>query len=265
MQVDCNTLCECWGSCAPGAVCVCPACHALLADAASDPQFFTIRSAAASAGAASADVIAATSAAPPGRRLLQAAPDVTAALAGVLAKVDELRGSQASLAGQVTALQGQVDKANLLAEARAASTKLQDLIAGVCAAGGAPDGMQACARPCMCADDATPPCRRRRGIAAAAGRSDIASGQALLESKLNTLLQRQQAALDALAAASSTLAAIQSLSQRQADALASLEATTNDRLNAISVATQQGVLNLYQVRHALAARTHTSTQCGRGW
>jgi hypothetical protein len=40
---------------------------------------------------------------------------------------------------------------------------------------------------------------------------------------------------------------VQTLSERQVDALASLDAATNDRLNAISVATQQGIINLYQV------------------
>lgn len=42
------------------------------------------------------------------------------------------------------------------------------------------------------------------------------------------------------------------MGQRQADALASLEVATNDRLNAISVATQQGIINLYQVRRGCA-------------
>jgi hypothetical protein len=69
----------------------------------------------------------------------------------------------------------------------------------------------------------------------------------VLVSKLDTLLQRQQAAIDAMNAANSQLAAIQSLTQRQADAIAALDAATNDRLNAISVATQQGIINLYQV------------------
>jgi hypothetical protein len=47
------------------------------------------------------------------------------------------------------------------------------------------------------------------------------------------------------------VAVVQAMGQRQADALASLEVATNDRLNAISVATQQGIINLYQV-HAPA-------------
>eukprot|EP00879_Flechtneria_rotunda_P021797 GHRR01022984.1.p1 GENE.GHRR01022984.1~~GHRR01022984.1.p1 ORF type:complete len:131 (+),score=40.90 GHRR01022984.1:394-786(+) len=49
-----------------------------------------------------------------------------------------------------------------------------------------------------------------------------------------------------MAVANRQLAAIQSLSEKQASALADLDAATNDRLNAISVATQQGVINLYQ-------------------
>ena len=43
---------------------------------------------------------------------------------------------------------------------------------------------------------------------------------------------------------------VQSMSQKQADALAALDVATNDRLNAISVATQQGIINLYQVKQA---------------
>jgi hypothetical protein len=80
----------------------------------------------------------------------------------------------------------------------------------------------------------------------AAGRSDIQAGQAALEGKLDTLLQRQQAAIDAMNAANSQLAALQTLLERQADALAALDAATNDRLNAISVAAQQGIINLHQ-------------------
>lgn len=81
-----------------------------------------------------------------------------------------------------------------------------------------------------------------------AGRSDIQQGQTVLEGKLDTLLQRQQAAIDAMNAANSQIAAVKALTERQADAIAALDAATNDRLNAISVATQQGVINLYQVR-----------------
>lgn len=70
----------------------------------------------------------------------------------------------------------------------------------------------------------------------------------MLETKLDTLLQRQQAAIDAMNAANNQIAAVQALSERQTDALAALDAATKDRLSAISVATQQGVINLYQVR-----------------
>jgi hypothetical protein len=41
---------------------------------------------------------------------------------------------------------------------------------------------------------------------------------------------------------------LQAMGQRQADALEALEVATTDRLNAISVATQQGIINLYQVK-----------------
>lgn len=131
MQLDCNALCECWDTCGDTQYCVCQACQGLHPDAASDTQFFTIKDAAASAGAAQADIIATTTAASSRRRLLQSSADnITAELQAVLQKVDVLRGAQDSISGQMTALQSQVDKANLLAEARAASTKLQDLITG---------------------------------------------------------------------------------------------------------------------------------------
>lgn len=101
------------------------------ADAAQDNQFFTIKDAAASSGAASADIIASTGNA--GRRMLlqtSSTDNITAQLSQVLVQVDTLRAAQDSISGQMTALQGQVDKANLLAAARAANTNLQDLITG---------------------------------------------------------------------------------------------------------------------------------------
>lgn len=130
-QLDCGALCECWDSCTGNTYCSCPACRELHPDAAQDTQFFTIRDAAATSGAASADMIPDTGSTGR-RRLLQSSgtENITAQLAEVLVKVDVLRGSQDSISGQITALQSQVDKANLLAEARAANTKLQDLIAG---------------------------------------------------------------------------------------------------------------------------------------
>jgi hypothetical protein len=46
-------------------------------------------------------------------------------------------------------------------------------------------------------------------VLCAAGRADIQSGQQVLQSKLDLLLQRQQAAIDAMNAANSQLAALQ--------------------------------------------------------
>lgn len=60
-------------------------------------------------------------------------------------------------------------------------------------------------------------------------------------------------------AANSQIAAVQALTERQADAIAALDAATNDRLNAISVATQQGIINLYQVSCKLQASLVTDT------
>lgn len=55
---------------------------------------------------------------------------VISALAAVSGKVDTLRAAQDSITAQVNALQAKVDQANLLAEARAANTQVQDLITG---------------------------------------------------------------------------------------------------------------------------------------
>lgn len=49
----------------------------------------------------------------------------------MLLKVDTLNTAQSGITGQLSALQSQVDKANLLAEAMAVSTTIQDLIAGM--------------------------------------------------------------------------------------------------------------------------------------
>ena len=81
-----------------------------------------------------------------------------------------------------------------------------------------------------------------------AGRAEIASGRASLEGKLDTLLQRQQAVLDAARTASAALAAIQGLSERQVSALAGLDASVKDQIKTISVATQQGLISLATVR-----------------
>lgn len=58
MHQDCNTLCECWGSCGTDSYCTCRACEALAPDAASDTQFLTIQNAAATSGAAQGNIIA---------------------------------------------------------------------------------------------------------------------------------------------------------------------------------------------------------------
>jgi len=57
-------------------------------------------------------------------------PQVIAQLSVVSSKVDTLRSAQDSLTLQVDTLRGKVDQANLLAEARAANTRVQDLITG---------------------------------------------------------------------------------------------------------------------------------------
>lgn len=88
----------------------------------------------------------------------------------------------------------------------------------------------------------------RPPLHAAAGRADIATGQLVLENKLDTLLQRQQAVLDAANQASATLTAIKGLSERQVAALNGLDAAVKEQVRTISVATQQGLISLATVR-----------------
>ena len=219
LEQDCGALCSCGAAgCGAGEVCVCRACAALQGDAAADGEFMTIAAAASSSGAAAA---AAAMFAPVGaggasgggggsgahRRLLAASNDeVIAELAAVSTKVDALRSAQDAAAAGVAALQARLDQANALAEARAASTRVQDLIL--------------------------------------AGRADVAAGQKALEGKLDALLQRQQAALDAARAASSALQAVRDLGERQVAALAGLDAAVKEQVRTISVATQQGLISL---------------------
>ena len=69
----------------------------------------------------------------------------------------------------------------------------------------------------------------------AASRADIATGQAALVSRLDALLQKQQAALEAAASAAKALAAIQDLQGQQSKALAALEKAVQNQLYAIKV------------------------------
>jgi hypothetical protein len=47
--------------------------------------------------------------------------------------------------------------------------------------------------------------------------------------------------------ATATLAALQDMAQKQAEALTALDAAVQTKLNAISVATQQGIISMAQV------------------
>jgi hypothetical protein len=173
-------------------------------------------------------------------------PKVIAQLAAVSSKVDTLRSAQDAVSSQVDALRSKVDQANLLAEARAANTRVQDLITG-----------EVLGLSCFPSDlecQTTPhritlfdPTSNRSTPPSPAGRADIAAGQRLLSSKLDALLQRQQAALGAALAASSTLTAIRGLGERQVAALGGLDAAVKEQVRTISVATQQGLISLSTV------------------
>ena len=90
----------------------------------------------------------------------------------------------------------------------------------------------------------------------AAGRADIAAGQKVLEEKLNILLAKQQQALDAVNKATATLAALKDMAQKQAEALTALDAAVQTKLNAISVATQQGIISMAQVGISVQKAAH---------
>lgn len=146
LELDCAALCSCGESgCGSGEVCTCAACRALQSDAAADGEFMTIAAAASSAGAAAALFAPMGGAGGARRRLAQASnEEVIAQLAAVSGKVDSLRAAQDAVASQVASLQARVDQANLLAEARAANTRVPDLITGALPAGmgvGAAEGL----------------------------------------------------------------------------------------------------------------------------
>lgn len=162
----------------------------------------------------------------------------------MLGQLSDVRSQQVSLGGQMGVLQVQLDKANQLSVARAGDTKV---------------GRTACAAIALAATRSAS-CGQLRAHAnctvhqssplmlswphplppqlldlVAASRADIATGQAALVSRLDALLQKQQAALEAAASAAKALAAIQDLQGQQSKALAALEKAVQNQLYAIKV------------------------------
>ncbi|KAG2493793.1 hypothetical protein HYH03_008013 [Edaphochlamys debaryana] len=211
-RFDCNTICECYGTCSTGEYCECDACVALNVNAAAENEFVDIRSIVTDQAAASVQ-IAATSvqaASHHHRRRLQAVTndEIAAQLNNVLSQVGTVSTQQTSIASQMSTLKSQVDRANQLAEARANDNRLIDLIS--------------------------------------AGRADIQAGQARVEAKLDEIIGKQNEALAMADAAAKALSAIQGLAERQVAAQKALETAVMNQLTAIKTATYQNIISLTQ-------------------
>ncbi|GLC33126.1 hypothetical protein PLESTB_000367500 [Pleodorina starrii] len=216
-RFDCNTICECYGSCKDTEYCECEACAALSANAAADTQFVDIRSIVTAQAAASvsiADIGALPSSRRRGRRLQVATTsgttneEIEAQLAEVLKQVGTVATTQSGISSQMDTLKAQVDRANTIAEARAKDDTVLNAIN--------------------------------------AGRAEIAAGQAAVEAKLDQILGNQQAALKAAQSAAEALASIKGLAERQATAQANLEAAVTSQLSAIKTATYREIITLTQ-------------------
>jgi hypothetical protein len=129
-RLDCNAICECWGTCGGTEYCECDACVALNVNAAADTQFVDIRTIVTDQAAASASIADVTLAAGHRRRrsLLTTNEELATQLSSVLTQVGTVSTQQTSIATQMTTLKAQVDRANQLAEARANDNRLIDLI-----------------------------------------------------------------------------------------------------------------------------------------
>lgn len=71
MQEDCGAVCECFGTCGAGELCVCDACRSFSEDAKADAEFVSISSAASSSGASAAVIADISGGARRRRSLLQ--------------------------------------------------------------------------------------------------------------------------------------------------------------------------------------------------
>ncbi|PNW70325.1 hypothetical protein CHLRE_17g715300v5 [Chlamydomonas reinhardtii] len=211
-RFDCNTICECYGTCAATEYCECDACIQLNVNAAADTQFVDIRSIVQDQAAASASIasigLSGTVNRRASRRLLTTNEEIAAQLSNVLTQVGTVSTQQGSIATQMATLKAQVDRANQLAEARANDNRLIDLIN--------------------------------------AGRADIQAGQARVEAKLDEIIGKQNQALAAAEDAAKALSAIQGLAERQVAAQRALETAVTNQLSAIKTATYQSIITLTQ-------------------
>ncbi|KAG2499695.1 hypothetical protein HYH03_002630 [Edaphochlamys debaryana] len=217
-RLDCATVCECYGGCGAGQYCECAACAALNSNAALDAEFVDVRIAVPS----QATSIAALNAAGVSsatrhhhhlhrhqhRSLQQVDPAVQSALSGVVTRVVEVARAQNATAAQLAVMKAQVDRANALADARAADSRVLDQVAFT--------------------------------------QADISAGKARSDAKLAEIIGKQKQALALAEAAGKTIGAIQGLAAMQQSALASLEQRLFTEMANIRVATTGGVLTLQQ-------------------
>ncbi|KAK9819873.1 hypothetical protein WJX72_003501 [[Myrmecia] bisecta] len=142
------------------------------------------------------------------RRQLLQSPSTDSTLNQILTSVNSLQTGQTALQTNIDSLKSEVDAANAAAAARAQDTSLTTLIN--------------------------------------AGRADIQTGQQQVETLLNQIIGKQNDAAAAAQAAANALAAIQDLQAQQVQAQQAIEAAVRNQLDAIKVASQQGLISLSQ-------------------
>ncbi|GMH41042.1 hypothetical protein BSKO_08952 [Bryopsis sp. KO-2023] len=126
----------------------------------------------------------------------------------LLEGVKVLRSGQDGLKEQVESLESEVETANSLSEERAKDTSLQQLIQQ--------------------------------------GRQEIATGQERVETMLDEILGKQNEALAAAQEAQKTVAALEALAVKAAQAQADIDRAVREQLNAIKIASQQNLISLDQ-------------------
>ncbi|GIL76287.1 hypothetical protein Vretimale_5865 [Volvox reticuliferus] len=212
-RFDCNTICECFGTCLATEFCQCKACNDL-GDATTDVQFLEIQSV-----AVNKTYIAPVTQSSPGRhrsvlaggrRLTQTTNDneVLTQLNNLVTSVGSLSDKQSAISDQMSALKAQVDQANDIAKGRANDKTLIDAIN--------------------------------------AGRKEIEDGQKAVEAKLDEILDKQNQALEASLKAQDALQKIKELATRQEAAVASLEQAVRNQLVAIQNAAFRDIISLSQ-------------------
>ncbi|GIL44962.1 hypothetical protein Vafri_2402 [Volvox africanus] len=209
-RFDCNTICECFGTCSITEFCNCTACNGL-GVATDDVQFGDIERVAVNKtpiaplnnSGRHRSVLAG------GRRLQQNNDtEILTQLNTLVTSVGNLSTKQSDISAQMSDLKAQVDQANKIAQARANDNSVIDAIN--------------------------------------AGRAEIKKGQEAVEAKLDEILDKQNQALDAALKAQDALQSIKDLATRQAAAVANLEQAVKNQLTAIQNAAFRDIISLSQ-------------------